>query len=299
MKTAVVFIVVCCAVSALSSAEDKKKSKPSASVSPAEQFGSSEGPKPTTATPKPTTTTPKPTTTTPKPTTTTPKPTTTTPKPTTTTPKPTTIPVPEPTPPTNLTVGNYSLVTDKKVVCLMAHMALQIRLESAKANGTFIVQPTKTKTIGSCGETKANLTLVFKEGFITFMFNKSVANDSAYVDTLSFNFSYAFTKGALKSYPANNKSMHLFAAKIGHSYSCKGESLYMGNGLYLDVNQDRMQAFNLTKSGDFGSPDVCPADKPNYSVAIGVGVTLLVLIVIVVVAYLLSRKRRSDGYQTL
>lgn len=53
-------------------------------------------------------------------------------------------------------------------------------------------------------------------------------------------------------YTANNKSVHLFAAKVGHSYSCKGESLYMGNGLFLDVNQDRMQAFNLTKSNEFG-----------------------------------------------
>lgn len=27
----------------------------------------------------------------------------------------------------------------------------------------------------------------------------------------------------------------------------------MGNGLYLDVSEDRMQAFNLTKSADFGT----------------------------------------------
>lgn len=27
----------------------------------------------------------------------------------------------------------------------------------------------------------------------------------------------------------------------------------MGNGLYLDVSEDRMQAFNLTKSTDFGA----------------------------------------------
>lgn len=55
------------------------------------------------------------------------------------------------------------------------------------------------------------------------------------------------------SYSANNKSLHLFAANIGHCYSCKKESLFMGNGLYLDVSEDRMQAFNLTKSIDFGT----------------------------------------------
>lgn len=73
----------------------------------------------------------------------------------------------------------------------------------------------------------------------------------------------------------------------------------MGNGLYLDVNQDRMQAFNLKNNIDFGTPDPCAADRPDYRVAIAVGVTLLVLIVIVVIAYLLGRKRRTDGYQSL
>ncbi|XP_044040886.1 macrosialin [Siniperca chuatsi] len=341
-RTAGFIFLAFCAVSALSLAEDEKKSKPSVTMSPADAFSASlpttaathktttqktttpnpttttpkhttTTPKPTTTTPKPTTTTPKPTTTTPKPTTTTPsiqppppKPTTTTPKHTTTTPKPTTTtpkttppPPPKPTPPVNLTVGNYSLMTDKKVVCLLAQMALQIRLATPKTNGTFIVQPQLTKAEGGCQETKANLTLVFKEGFITFMFNKSTADNTVYVDALSFVLSYPFSKGGNSQYSANNKSVQLFTAKVGHSYSCKGESLYMGNGLYLDVNQDRMQAFNLTKSNDFGSPDPCAADQPDYRVAIAVGVTLLVLIVIVVVAYLLGRRRRADGYQSL
>uniref|UniRef100_A0A8C4HTC7 Lysosome-associated membrane glycoprotein 2-like luminal domain-containing protein n=1 Tax=Dicentrarchus labrax TaxID=13489 RepID=A0A8C4HTC7_DICLA len=261
--------------------EDLKKSKPSATVSPAGEFSAitttttpkpttttpkpttttpkptTTTPKPTTTTPKPTTTTPKPTTTTPKPTTTTPKPTTTTPKPTTTTPKPTTT-TPKPTTttpkPTTTTpnVGNYTLLDDKKVMCVMAQMALQIRLATPKANGTFIVQPNMVKTKGTCQDTKVNLTLAFKEGFITFTFNKSVANNTVYVDTLSFSLSYPFSKGGNGEYSANNKSMQLFPTKIGHSYSCKNQSLYMGNGLYLEVTQDRMQAFNLTKSNEFG-----------------------------------------------
>ncbi|XP_035004145.2 LOW QUALITY PROTEIN: macrosialin [Hippoglossus stenolepis] len=242
-----------------------------------------------------TTTTPK-TTTTAK-TTTTPK-TTTTAK-TTTTPK-TTAPPPEPTPSTNLTVGNYSLKTDKNVTCLMAHMSLQIRVARPKLNGTFIVQPKDTKAVGDCKGTKANLTLQFKEGHITFMFNKSSANNTVYVNALSFHISYIFSKGAaVDQYQAKNDSVSLFSAKVGHSYSCKAESIYMGDGLYLDVDEDRLQAFNLTKANDFGAPDACPADQPNYGVAIGVGVTLLVLIIIVVVAYILSRRRRTDGYQSL
>lgn len=54
-------------------------------------------------------------------------------------------------------------------------------------------------------------------------------------------------------YKASNQSLHLFNAKTGHSYSCRNESVYMGSGLYLEVTQDRMQAFNLTKGNEFGS----------------------------------------------
>ncbi|XP_061768393.1 macrosialin-like [Nerophis ophidion] len=204
---------------------------------------------------------------------------------------------PEPTPPAKLNVGIYSLKKGK-VVCLMAQMALQIRLMTPKANGTFVIQPNKTKAVGECQENMANLTLVFQEGFITFMFNKSLAENKVYVDALSFVLSYPFST-ANGHYSASNQSMRSFAAKIGHSYSCKSDSLYMGNGLSLDVKQNRMQAFNLTKSNDFGITDLCAADQPDYRVAIGVGVTLLVLILVVVVVYLLGRKRRTDGYQSL
>ncbi|XP_031730167.1 macrosialin [Anarrhichthys ocellatus] len=289
------------------------KPTPKPTTTPPPKTTTKPTPKPTTKpTPKPTTTpppkpttkpTPKPTTTPPPKTTTkpTPKPTTKpTPKPTTKpTPKPTTKPTPpKPTPPTKMNVGNYNVTTDKKVICLVAQMALQIRLVTPKEEGNFIVQPNMTAANGGCQGTKANLTLVFKEGSITFMFNKSTDN-TVYVDALSFNLSYPLTAGGKTRYTASNKSMHLFTAKVGHSYSCKSKSVDMGNGLYLDVNQDKMQAFNLTKDSGFGTPDLCAADQPDYRVAIAVGVTLLVLIVIVVVAYLLGRRKRANGYQSL
>ncbi|KAM4611365.1 lysosome-associated membrane glycoprotein 1 [Polymixia lowei] len=332
----VLLFVVCAAVSALPPAEDDNRSKPPASVSPASEFGNTTESttaktttttgKPTTTTAKPTTTTGKPTTTTGKPTTTTAKPTTTTAKPTTPTAKPTTPTVkpttptakpttptakpttptakpttpPKPTPSTNLTVGNYTLPSEKGARCLMALMALQIRLTSTKVNGTFIVQPKQTTSSGGCQATTARLTITFPEGAITFMYNKSATENKVYVNSLSFNLTYPFSAGGIKSYAATNKSLHLFAAKIGHSYSCKSDSVYMGSGLYLDVTQDRMQAFNFSNNVDFGHPDSCPADQSSdYRVAIAVGVILLVLIIIVVVAYLLGRRRRTGGYQTL
>uniref|UniRef100_A0A3Q3X7C0 Uncharacterized protein n=1 Tax=Mola mola TaxID=94237 RepID=A0A3Q3X7C0_MOLML len=316
-KIAVFAFIAFCAVSALSLTEDRKKSKPSVTMAPAHMFQhlsttttspnsttttpntTTPSPNTTTTAPNTTTTAPNTTTTAPNTTTTAPNTTTTSPNTTTTAPNTTTTasPSPQPTPSTNLTVGNYTLMKDQ-VICLMAQMALKIRLETKMANGTFIVQPNLTSAQGECQETFANLTLVFKEGHITFMFTKSAVDDTVYVDALYLILSYSFVAGSNK-YTAQNESVRLFAAKVGHSYSCTRESLYMGNGLFLEVSEDRMQAFNLTKSNDFGKPDSCAADQPDHRVAIAVGVTLLVLIVIVVVAYLLGRRKRTDGYQSL
>ncbi|CAL8384574.1 unnamed protein product [Arctogadus glacialis] len=257
--------------------------------------------KPTTTTAKPTTTTANPITTTANPTTTTAKPTTTTSKPTTTTGKPTTTvkPVPPtPTPSADLIMGKYN-ITKNGSMCQLAHMALQIRLVSDKVNGTFIVQPILTNTTSSaCQEKTASLNITFGQGFILFTYEKNTTGNSVYVKELSFSLFYPFGTAAVK-YSQRNDSLHLFAAQVGHSYSCRSDSIYMGKGLYLDVTQDRMQAFNFTKSNEFGVSDPCPADVPTYSVAIAVGVILLVLIVVVVVAYVVGRRRRANGYQAL
>ncbi|RXM93538.1 Mannose-P-dolichol utilization defect 1 protein [Acipenser ruthenus] len=81
-------------------------------------------------------------------------------------------------------------------------------------------------------------------------------------------------------------------------FSCKNQSVMINSGFYLETSQQQVQAFNITK-GDFGPADFCPADKPNYTIAIAVGVVLAILIVIVIIAYLISRRRGQAGYQTL
>uniref|UniRef100_A0A1A8GL91 CD68 molecule n=1 Tax=Nothobranchius korthausae TaxID=1143690 RepID=A0A1A8GL91_9TELE len=320
MQRAVVLIfMACCALSALSLA----KEKPSSSMAPAHGFTNTTPPptttKATTTTPKTTkatTTTPKTTkattttatttnaTTTTATTITTPKTSNTTTATTvTTTPIPTTT-APTPTPPTNVTVGNYTVLTSDGKLCLMATMAIQIQLVSQKATGNFTIQPKQTSASGNCSNSKPNadLTLTFKQGSITFRFNKSVADGTVFVDSLSFSLNYPLMTEGISAgrtpYTASNSSLHLFSAKIGHSYSCKAESIYMGNNLYLSVEKNKMQAFNFA-SNDFGKPDPCPADRSDYRVAIAVGVTLLVLIVIVLVVYLLGRRRRAAGYQSL
>lgn len=57
-------------------------------------------------------------------------------------------------------------------------------------------------------------------------------------------------------YDASNTSLKLFSARSGHSYSCRSQSVYMGNGLYLDVTQAQMQALDL-QNGNFGKRKYC------------------------------------------
>ncbi|XP_064184991.1 macrosialin [Anguilla rostrata] len=259
-------------------------------------------PHPNTTTPHPNTTTPHPNTTTPHPNTTTPHPNTTTPLPKTTTPHPnTTTPAPQPTPKTNLTAGNYTLKSGNDV-CALANMALEVRVEYGtknKSEGAYIVQPGKTSVSGTCDKLDVKFNLTFKEGFIVFQFQKNVSEKLVYVSSVAVELTYPFDHADPKTkYAASNNSVKLFPAAIGHSYSCRNQSVYLGKGIHLDMTQVRMQALNITNT-NFGLPDPCPADQPDYRVAIAVGIVLLILIIIVIVAYLIGRRRRIDGYQSL
>nr|UZC46938.1 CD68 [Megalobrama amblycephala] len=251
---------------------------------------------PNSTTHAPNSTTHAPNTTTHSPNSTTHSPNTTTHSPNTTTQAPT--PPPTPTPPTKLTVGNYNVTDGKGKICILAKLEIQIRVNTSEVNGTFIVQPNMTTASGKCETNTASITLTFKEGNLTLQFNNSETAKKVYVDDVEYSFTYAFKKGDSRTYSGKNKSLELFAAAQGDSYSCTAETVYMGNGVSLDLSNYRLQAFNI-KNDQFGAPDLCKADKPDYRVPIAVGIILIILIVIVVIAYLISRKRRTDGYQSL
>ncbi|XP_062850167.1 macrosialin [Trichomycterus rosablanca] len=221
---------------------------------------------------------------------------TTTPVPHNTTTAKTTVPTPAPTPAANATEGTY-IVKDKGNVCVMVKAAIQIHVNNSKAVGTYIVQPNNTEAKGQCLATNAGLQIVLKEGFISMNFTKNDTTHMVYVSDLAVSLTYSFKFGEAYKLNRENKSLQLFSMAVSHSYTCKSESVFMGEGIYLEFKPNNMQAFNFTNN-QFGPLDRCKADQPNYSVAIGVGVVLLLLIIIVVVVYLISRKKRTDGYQS-
>ncbi|CAL1590697.1 unnamed protein product [Knipowitschia caucasica] len=210
---------------------------------------------------------------------------------------------PTPTqPPTksNSTVGNYTLNNGTQR-CLMVQMELKIRLVSLKANGTFLLLPNKTSTAGNCYDNNATLVLISKELNITFVFSKNATSNKTMVKKVNFTLTYDFNKKSndAVTYNVANDSLKMFETKFGHSHSCSKESISVGQGFYLDLSHDRNQAFNFPKTNKFGPADYCSADQSNYRVAIAVGITLLVLVVVVVIAYLLARRKRNNGYQSL
>ncbi|KAG9346388.1 hypothetical protein JZ751_006699, partial [Albula glossodonta] len=170
---------------------------------------------------------------------------------------------PKPTPKANLTVGNYTLKKGSKV-CAMTLAALQIRVEYSTKN------------------------------------NKNSTEKSVYVGSIAMELMYPLNPADPSAkYSARNDSVQLFRAAVGHSFSCRNQSVFLGKGIHLDLTQGRMQAFNISNPSTFGPPDFCPADQPDYRVAIAVGIVLIILIIIVVLAYLIGRRKRTDGYQSL
>ncbi|XP_055053182.2 lysosome-associated membrane glycoprotein 1 [Misgurnus anguillicaudatus] len=207
-------------------------------------------------------------------------------------------PVPQPTPPpTNSTLGHYNVTSDNKT-CIMADFEIKIVVNNSEVNGTFIVQPSKTNSSGYCEKIVASLLLRFNEGEIALKFRKNDTSKMVYVEMLEYDLTYAFKSGAMRNYTGKNESLQLFAAAAEHSYSCKSVKVFMGQGVHLDFSSNRVQAYNI-KNKEFGKADLCKADQPDYRVPIAVGIILVILIVIVVIAYLVSRKRRTDGYQSL
>ncbi|XP_026072458.1 macrosialin-like [Carassius auratus] len=217
---------------------------------------------------------------------------------TTTAPTTTSMPMPMPTPSTNMTTGNYNVSDGKGAPCIMVEAAIGIRVNTSEVNDTYIVQPKKTNVKGNCSEEEAFLMISFSEGNISLQFQKDKTTKKVYVKYVQYHLSYAFKKGIEGNYTGMNTSLELFSVDAGHSYSCKDETVHMGNGVSLDLTQYKVQAFDI-KNKNFGPPELCKADQPDYRVPIAVGVILIILIIIVVIAYLISRKRRTDGYQSL
>ncbi|XP_067880090.1 macrosialin-like isoform X2 [Heterodontus francisci] len=208
-----------------------------------------------------------------------------------------------PTSPPELQKGNYK-VTNNKTVCAMAALKLQLRVQyktkkKETAWGVFFIQPNKTKTSGSCGTYFVNMTLTFPEGFLTFGFKMNSKQQTFYLNEIRSELMYQFPGTTASQYSARNSSMVMLQTHLGHSFLCSNQSVKAESTFWVDLVDEQIQAFNISRNQQFGSAEVCPEDKRLPIVAIVVAVVLVLLIVIVLLAYLIGRRRNPAGYESI
>ncbi|KAI5617767.1 macrosialin [Silurus asotus] len=144
----------------------------------------------------------------------------------------------------------------------MVQSAIQVQVNNRQMVGTYIV-PGIAEGTGNCKRNTVSFMITLKEGYFSMNFTKNDTAKKVFVNTVAVNLTYAFKSGVLSYLEKKNESVQLFSRTARHSYSCKSESVVLGNGIYQMFSQDRMQAFNFTNN-QFGPLDLCKADQPDY-----------------------------------
>ncbi|KAK6325743.1 hypothetical protein J4Q44_G00050850 [Coregonus suidteri] len=97
----------------------------------------------------------------------------------------------------------------------------------------------------------------------------------------------------------SNSSLDYLRGSLGRSYMCSSEqTLAVDQNFSLNTFQLQVQPFGLTR-GQFAQAEECQLDQDNMLIPIVVGAALAGLVLIVLIAYLIGRKRRPAGYQTI
>ncbi|KAM3930251.1 lysosome-associated membrane glycoprotein 3 isoform 1-T1 [Leptodactylus fuscus] len=198
---------------------------------------------------------------------------------------------PKPSPPEP---GNYIVIGNKGEVCIKAIMGLELEIvNSAKEKNTryLNIDPKHTTQNGTCGDSKSNLLLQFREGSINFIFVK--ASKTYYIDEVSV----ILTDTSTGRFNVTSSKLKLLSTDVGYSVKCKRTpSVKLGDNLELILAGVKLQAFEINNN-TFGKEEMCSYDRNITAVAIAV--VVIVLIVIGIVVYFIWHKRRSSGYQQI
>ncbi|XP_041726628.2 LOW QUALITY PROTEIN: lysosome-associated membrane glycoprotein 1 [Coregonus clupeaformis] len=211
-------------------------------------------------------------------------------------------PVPVPTPGTP-NQGSYSVSNSNGTVCLLARMALQLNISHFSALQNKTIQevvnllPNQTTSSGSCDPSSA--TLVLTQGGTTnlsFLFTLNTTSNRYHLSGLSV---VAAWSDMTAPFNTSNSSLDYLRGSLGRSYMCSSEqTLAVDQNFSLNTFQLQVQPFGLTR-GQFAQAEECQLDQDNMLIPIVVGAALAGLVLIVLIAYLIGRKRRPAGYQTI
>ncbi|KAL5004540.1 hypothetical protein ScPMuIL_017996 [Solemya velum] len=244
---------------------------------------------------------------------------TTTPKPATTTPMPPPTTTPLPKPP----VENY-MVSEDGVNCIVLKARLQydvtyITTDKDKAKTVKINVLNDTEVSGSCNYSKSvqELTIKDKDWEMSFFFHSTgkglqvtADNTKFYLGNVSFSYTLnddlfpnAKQKGANFTASKDNMDKSTFEANEGGSYKCNTDrKVDIGGNVTLHITDFQYRAFgkdNSTSVGGNGVTECTDDSKTNSIVPIAVGAALAALVVIVLIAYLIGRRRRNKGYESV
>ncbi|XP_072349351.1 macrosialin-like [Scyliorhinus torazame] len=209
-----------------------------------------------------------------------------------------------PAPAPKLQSGHYN-VTANKTVCALADLKLQFRVQYKNTKketswGLFMLQPTRTHASGTCGTGFVNLTLTFPEGFLMFGFKKDIKKQTFYLSEVKSELMFRFPGTAGPSrYSAQNTSLAMLQAHLGHSYRCSNQSVEVKSTFWVDLVDQQVQSFDFDKNQHFGPAELCPQDKKLPVVAIVVAVVLVILILVVILVYVIGKSRSPAGYQSI
>lgn len=174
----------------------------------------------------------------------------------------------------------------------MAHMGTQLILKPNDQNKSYFnVDPKAVNVSGNCGKEQSTMKLLFKGGFVSFIFTKS--GNNFYINSIEA----LLTVSATEIYKGKVTGLQLNKASLGKSFTCKSSELEMGNVMKVVLEDIRMQAFHI-KAGQFGKAEDC-TEKNRHLAALIVGICVIVLIVLVVIGYLIYRRKKSSGYERI
>ncbi|XP_060593832.1 uncharacterized protein LOC132748279 [Ruditapes philippinarum] len=231
-------------------------------------------------------------------------------------------------------------VKDGDVVCIVVQGKIRFEIQYERNDnqmGTSSIDlPKEAKVSGACTYNETNTT---QELIITFFndtwsFTVLIAEDAAnmlkrtgpYLQDLQAETSYSWQNIELKyvideqfddpKTPGQKKNVTKdvagnFKASPEGSYRCNtGETIQLGEDLYVDLTEFQYKAFNTDDSGDFSNngTTACPADNPDNdgdddddTVAIVLGSVFggLAFIILVVAIGVCVRRNRYKNYEVM
>ncbi|XP_055970862.1 macrosialin [Sorex fumeus] len=210
-------------------------------------------------------------------------------------------PPPSPSPSAKEAVGDY-MWTNGSQPCVRLQAQIQMRIlyptqGGGETWGISVLNPNKTKALGSCEGAHPQLLLSFPYGKLSFQFQQELLQNTVYVNYMAVEYNVSFPHAAQWTFLAQNSSLQELQTPLGHSFSCGNASIILSRTFHLDLLDLKMQAAQLPLTGDFGPSFSCPSGH-SILLPLIIGLILLGLLTLVLVTFCIVQRRPST-YQPL